>query len=78
AGFQDAEEERRSHMFVAPNADEYLDLLLRGTPLGHSLKEEDHSVQEKILRKSRENLKPWTSRNGIAIPCECVIATARK
>lgn len=78
AGFQDAEEERRSHMFVAPNADEYLDLLLRGTPLGHSLKEEDPAVQEKILRKSRENLKTWTTRSGIAIPCECVIVTARK
>jgi len=78
AGFADAKEERRTHEFHAPNADEYLDLILKATPLGHSLKEEDPPVQEKILAKARENLRAWTTRSGIAIPCECVIVTARK
>ncbi|MFA5896902.1 MAG: methyltransferase domain-containing protein [Thermoplasmata archaeon] len=78
AGFTDAREERRTHKFVAPNADEYLDLLLKATPLGHSLREEDPPVQKKILARARENLKPWTTRSGIEVPCECVIVTARK
>jgi hypothetical protein len=78
AGFTEAREDKRTHMFVAPNADEYLNLLLKATPLGHSLKEEEPPVQERILQKTRENLKAWTTRNGIAIPCECVIVTARK
>ncbi len=78
AGFSDAKEEHRTHRFVAPDADAYLDVLLRATPLGHSMGEEDPSVQQKIRRKARENLKAWTTRNGVSAPCECVIVTARK
>ncbi len=77
-GFTDAKEERRTHRFRAPNANEYLDMLLKVTPLGHSLKEEDPAVQEKILAKARRNLRAWTTRSGISVPCECVIVTARK
>ncbi|HEY7588144.1 MAG TPA: methyltransferase domain-containing protein [Thermoplasmata archaeon] len=78
AGFHDVREERRTHSMHFRDADDYLDVLLNGTPLGHSLREEDASVQEKVLAKTRENLKAWTTRAGISIPCECVVATARR
>ncbi len=78
AGFKDAVEQRRTHEFRAARADDFLDQILRATQLGHSLREEDPPVQEKILAKARENLRPWTTRRGVSVPCECVIVTARK
>src|SRR2546421_12805258 len=78
AGFHEGKEERRTHRFVWKDQDDYLDSILGGTPLGHSLKEEDPPVQKKILAKTRENLREWKTRKGIEIPCEAVIVTATK
>jgi SAM-dependent methyltransferase len=78
AGFHEGKEERRTHTFVWKTEDDYLDSILGGTPLGHSLKEEDPPVQKKILTKTRENLRKWKTRKGIEIPCEAVIVTATK
>lgn len=78
AGFHDAREERRTHTLHFRDSEDYFDTILKGTPLGHSLQEEDPPVQAKVLAKARENLNAWTTRKGIAIPCECVIASARK
>src|SRR5713101_4273574 len=78
AGFHEGKEERRTHRFVWRNEDDYLDSILGGTPLGHSLKEEDPPVQKRILAKARTNLREWKSRRGIEIPCEAVIVTATK
>ena len=78
AGFHEGKEERRTHRFVWKDQDDYLDSILGGTPLGHSLKEEDPPVQKKILAKTRENLRTWKTRKGIEIPCEAVIVTATK
>ena len=58
--------------------DEYIEILVESTPLGHSIKEEDPPVQKKILAKTRTNLRKWKSRKGILIPCEGMIVTATK
>ena len=78
AGFQAPKEVRRTHTMPFKDEDEYIRILVEGTPLGHSIKEKDPPVQKKILAKTRENLRPWRTRKGIEIPCECVIVTATK
>ena len=78
AGFHEAKEERKTHAMTYKNENEYVDVFVEGTPLGHSIREEDPLVQKQILTRTRENLRPWRTRKGIEIPCECVIVTARK
>lgn len=79
AGFHDARETRVKHAWSFQSADAYVDFVLRGTPIGHSLGEEDIAVQDMVLRKARENLKPWTMRDGsVSLPAECVLVTAQK
>lgn len=78
AGFLDPKEEPKSHTMHFKDEDDYLDVILGGTPLGHSLKEEDPPVREKVLARTRQNLRQWKGRGGIDIPCECVVVTARK
>ena len=78
AGFREIQENRRTHDFVVASEDEYLEMMLQGTPLGHSIREEDPAIQAKILVKARENLRAWRTRRGFEIPCECVIVTGRK
>jgi len=78
AGFGEAKEDRKTHSFVWKDEADYLETILGGTPLGHSLKEEDSPVQQKILARTRENLRKWRKGRSIEIPCECVIVTARK
>ena len=78
AGFHEGKEERKTHVMVYKDADEYFNIFVEGTPLGHSIREEDPAVQEKIIARTRDNLRQWRTRRGLEIPCECVIATARK
>lgn len=77
-GFEGASEERRTHHFVVASEDEYLEAMLQGTPMGHSIREEDPATQAKILAKTRENLQAWRTARGFELPCECVIVGARK
>lgn len=78
AGFHDPTETRRTHTMAFRDEDEYIEIIVNGTPLGHSIREEDPPVQKKILQKTRDNLRKWKTRKGIDIPCECVIVTATK
>ncbi|MCI4348630.1 MAG: methyltransferase domain-containing protein [Thermoplasmata archaeon] len=78
AGFGSAAEERVRHSMVFADADHYLKAVLDGTPIGHSLREEELPVQEEVLRKTRKNLEPWQTPQGLAIPAECVLVLARK
>jgi len=78
AGFQETKEVRKTHTMAFKDEDEYIEVFVEGTPLGHSLREEDPPVQKKILSRTRENLRRWRTRGGIEIPCECVIVTAHK
>jgi len=78
AGFSDGREERVQHLMTFADAEHYLDTLLKATPLGHSLSEEEPSVQEEVLRETRANLERWRTPEGIALPAECVVVTAQK
>ncbi len=77
-GFHDGQETRRTHDFLVSTADEYFDAMLLGTPIGHSIREEEPEVQRKILAKARENLEAYRTSRGYQIPCECVIVSAVK
>lgn len=77
-GFADLREDRRSHEFATADEEEYLDAMLNGTPMGHSLREEDPEVQRQVLARTRQNLQAWRTPRGIRIPCECVLVTGRK
>jgi len=78
AGFGETQEERRTHTMAFKDEDEYIEILVEGTPLGRAIQEEDPLVQKKILAKTRANLRKWKSRKGILIPCEGVIVTGTK
>jgi len=78
AGFREAKEERKTHIMAFQDEDQYIEVFVEGTPLGHSIREEDPRVQKKILARTRQNVRQWRTRKGIEIPCECVIVTARK
>jgi len=78
AGFQNALEERRSYSLAFDDEEAYLHAILKATPIGHSLSEEPETVQQEILRKTRENLGPWKTNQGLSIPGEGVIVSARK
>lgn len=79
AGFRGGREQRFTHDWTFQDADHYFEMVLQGTPLGHSLREEDKDVQEAVLRKTKANLQRWTKPDGrVAAPAECVVVTARK
>ena len=78
AGFEDGQEEHVEHHMRFASADDYLNTMLKGTPIGHSLSEEESSVQKAVLEKTRANLEKWGTASGYSIPAESVIVTARK
>ena len=78
AGFVDLAEDRRTHMFAVSSEDEYLDAMLHGTPMGHSIREETPEIQAKVIEKTRQNLRAWRTNGGFELPCECVLVTGRK
>lgn len=78
AGFVEGREERVQYPMKFPGPEAYLQTLLKGTPFGHSLSEEEPSAQAEILRKTRANLERWRTPTGLVLPAECVIVQARK
>jgi ubiquinone/menaquinone biosynthesis C-methylase UbiE len=77
-GFRDIREEIIQEIMRFRDEDEYLEIMLKGTPIGHSLLEEDQNVRKEVLLKTRKNLEKWKSANGIELPSECVLVTAKK
>lgn len=77
-GFHEAKETRKTHIMAFRDEEQYIEVFVDGTPLGHSIREEDPPVQKRILARTRENLRQWRTRKGLEIPCECVIVTAQK
>lgn len=63
-GFKDVHDERVTHPVAWGTEDAYFRLILDGTPIGHSLHEEDEDVQREVLAKTRENLKAWRRSDG--------------
>jgi SAM-dependent methyltransferase len=77
-GFVDAQEFRNTNFWSARTPQEYLDLMLKGSPIGHSLSEEPPKVQKKIMEKALKNVKVYKGSTGVRIPAECVLVTASK
>lgn len=78
AGFRDAREERVTRAWTFESEDAYFESTLKGTPIGHSLSEEEPDVQKEVLRKARANLQRWKKADGsLALPAECVVVSAR-
>ncbi len=78
AGFRGAREHRVTRTMRYGDGDAYLNSILKGTPIGHSLSEEPAEVQQEVLRKTRANLEKWSTPEGVLLPAECVIASAEK
>lgn len=78
-GFANAKESRVKGNCVAKTVDDYLNMLLEGSPLGHSLSEENEDTQRKIVEKSKRNISQYAvPGKGVSIPAECVIGYASK
>ena len=77
AGFHDGTERPVSATMHFANADEYLRIILQGTPLGHSLSEETAEVQADVLAATRKNLAAATGPNGVELAAECLVVSAR-
>ena len=78
AGFRGAHERRVEHALRFDSPEDYLESLLKATPIGHSLSEEAPAVQEDVLRKTRANLERWRTPEGLSLPAECVLVQASK
>ncbi len=77
-GFTDTQEMRNTNFWSARTPQDYLDLMLTASPIGHSLSEEPPKVQKKILEKALKNVKVYKGSTGVRIPAECVLVTASK
>lgn len=79
AGFVDCGEDKTMTELVFEGPDAYLEAVLEGSPLGHSLREEDDDVQQAVLQMTRENLEEWRGDDGrVVLPAEAVVASGRK
>lgn len=78
-GFRGASEERVTRLWQFASLDAALEAILKGSPLGHSLAEEDLDVQERVLAKTRANLRRFVHSDGrIEGPAEAVVVNAVK
>lgn len=77
-GFEETKEKRVTGNWLAPSVDQYLTMILEGTPIGHSLSEEEKDVQQMVLEKTRKNISKYLTSSGVKIPTECVIVVASK
>jgi ubiquinone/menaquinone biosynthesis C-methylase UbiE len=77
-GFAGAAEVRVQGTWVADSVEQYLSMLLQGTPLGHSLSEETEEIQRTVREKAKRNISRYSTSTGVSIPVECVIVVASK
>jgi ubiquinone/menaquinone biosynthesis C-methylase UbiE len=77
-GFVNPTEVRTVGNFVADGVEDYLSMVLVGTPLGHSLSEETEEVQKAVRAKAKGNISRYATAKGVSIPTECVIVVASK
>jgi hypothetical protein len=77
-GFADTTEVRVHGTCVANSVEEYLSMMLQGTPIGHSLSEETEEIQRVVREKAKQNISRYSTATGVSIPAECVIVVASK
>ncbi len=78
-GFVNAKETRVTNNWVANSVEDYLNMALDGSPLGHSLNEETQETQRNVIEKAKRNISRYAvPGKGVSIPAECIIAYAFK
>ena len=79
AGFTDAAESRVEHPVSFASEEAYLRSVLKGTPIGHSLSEEEPDVQGVVLARTKENLARHRAADGtFRMTGEAVVVSARR
>lgn len=78
AGFRDANERRVTHHWTFKDEDDFFAAVLKGTPIGHSLSEEEPKVQKTVMEMTHANLQKWKTPRGIEMPAEAVVVAADK
>lgn len=78
-GFVHAKEARVTNNWVANSVEDYLNMVLEGSPLGHSLSEETQETQRNVIEKAKRNIAQYAvPGKGVSIPAECIIAYTSK
>lgn len=77
-GFANPTEVRTLRNWVAESVDDYLSMLLDGSPLGHSLSEETGQIQKAVREKAKQNISHYSTSRGVSIPAECVLVAVSK
>ncbi len=78
-GFVNAKEVRVTNNWVADSVEDYLNMVLEGSPLGHSLSEETQETQRNVIEKAKRNISRYAvPGKGVSIPAECVVLRASK
>ncbi len=78
-GLVSAKEMRVTNNWVANSVEDYLNMVLEGSPLGHSLSEETQETQRDVIEKAKRNISQYAvPGKGVSIPAECIIAYASK
>ena len=79
AGFADAREARVERPIAFASEEAYMRSILKGTPIGHSLSEEEPDVQRQVLARTKENLARHRAADGsYRMTGEAVVVSARK
>jgi ubiquinone/menaquinone biosynthesis C-methylase UbiE len=78
-GFVHSKEARVTNNWVANSVEDYLNMVLDGSPLGHSLSEETQETQRNVIEKAKRNIAQYAVHGkGVSIPAECIIAYTSK
>ncbi len=79
AGLEVDAERRVSRPLRFADEDAYLEAVLRGTPVGHSLEEESQAVQDAVMEETRWNLDRWADGDdGFVLDGETVVVHAHQ
>lgn len=79
AGLVVEDERRITIPLHFPDRDAYLQAMLKGTPVGHSLEEESQEVQDAVMEETRWNLDRWNEGDeGLVLDSEAVVVHARR
>lgn len=81
AGMEVVDEQRLSAPMAFPDADTYIEAVMEGTPVGHSLEEESQEVQDAVLEEARWYIDRWNEAEGdegVVLSGETVVVHARR
>lgn len=80
AGLEPTNEDRITVPVRFDGVDDYLQAVMEGTPVGHSLEEETDAVQQAVLEETRENVQRWNKSDGddLLLDSEAVVVSATR